>query len=95
MIYKYYHLFFFFLGIEVCLEYKQKVDEEVFEAQGTKHQPNSQGPKQARKNMEQKVRFLCLFICEFNMDWDYIWKSNFRPLFEKITLRNISHAQSV
>lgn len=50
-----------FIGIDVCLEYKQKVDEEVFEVQGTKNHPNSQGPKKARKNVEQKVRSLFIF----------------------------------
>ncbi|XP_055950344.1 BRCA1-associated RING domain protein 1-like isoform X2 [Argiope bruennichi] len=43
-----------FNWIEVCLEYKQKVDEEVFEVQGTRNQPNSQGPKRGRQNYEQK-----------------------------------------
>ncbi|XP_054717489.1 BRCA1-associated RING domain protein 1-like [Uloborus diversus] len=43
-----------FHWIEVCLDYKQKVDEEVFEVQGTKAQPNTQGPKRGRENMEQK-----------------------------------------
>ncbi|GFX17161.1 BRCA1-associated RING domain protein 1 [Trichonephila clavipes] len=43
-----------FQWIEVCLEYKQKVDEEVFEVQGTRNQPNTQGPKRGRQNYEQK-----------------------------------------
>ncbi|GFS66207.1 BRCA1-associated RING domain protein 1 [Trichonephila inaurata madagascariensis] len=43
-----------FQWIEVCLEYKQKVDEEVFEVQGTRNQSNTQGPKRGRKNYEQK-----------------------------------------
>ncbi|GBN63290.1 BRCA1-associated RING domain protein 1, partial [Araneus ventricosus] len=43
-----------FSWIEICLEYKQKVDEEVFEVQGTRNQPNSQGPKRGRQNYEQK-----------------------------------------
>ncbi|KFM68312.1 BRCA1-associated RING domain protein 1, partial [Stegodyphus mimosarum] len=41
--------------IDVCLEYKQKVDEEVFEVQGTKNQPNTQGPKFGRENIKQKL----------------------------------------
>ncbi|GFT49903.1 BRCA1-associated RING domain protein 1 [Nephila pilipes] len=43
-----------FQWIEVCLEYKQKVDEEAFEIQGTRNQPNTQGPKRGRINYEQK-----------------------------------------
>nr|XP_042900854.1 BRCA1-associated RING domain protein 1 [Parasteatoda tepidariorum] len=43
-----------FQWVEVCLEYKKKVEEEVFEVQGTKNQPNTQAPARARKNTLQK-----------------------------------------
>ncbi|KAG8192630.1 hypothetical protein JTE90_017194 [Oedothorax gibbosus] len=43
-----------FQWVEVCLEYGRRVDEEAFEAQGTKNQPSTQGPKRGRCNTQQK-----------------------------------------
>ena len=45
----------FLLGIETCLEYKERVSEEPFEVPGASTAPDSNAPATARKNMQQQV----------------------------------------
>lgn len=74
-----------FQWIEVCLEYKQKVDEEVFEVQGTKNHPNSQGPKKSRKNLEQKFPPL------FDGFYFYLHGQFHKPTPEREDILNLIH----
>ncbi|GIY46177.1 BRCA1-associated RING domain protein 1, partial [Caerostris extrusa] len=71
--------------IDVCLEYKLKVDEEVFEVQGTRNQPNTMGPKRSRQNYEQKCPPL------FDGFYFYLYGTFNNPTPSRESLCNLIH----